>query len=205
MTVDRARTGLALALVLFVSMVAVGCGGSGSESGDRTDTTGSQAAAGRDDGDGASGSAGVAGSEVEGGADESEGDAPASTPRSKVTASTTVERGAKRVRVDLRGLHRDGKLVRLDYSVVNLGSEQIFASDVVSLISPSIELVDTAGLKRYLIVKDEEQQGLLQRPDVYLDAGAQFHGSGYFAAPPESVDAIDVVFGEHGRFRTPIA
>lgn len=96
--------------------------------------------------------------------------AVAPTERSAVTGSRRVKGSSgEALQVDVRGLHRDGKLLRLDYSVTNISPERLFVPDVLPLDNPTdIFLLDTDGLKKYLVVRDSKNEPAYQRPSLYL-------------------------------------
>ena len=111
------------------------------------------------------------------------------------------------VRLDFHGLHRDGKLLRLDYSVTSLATtgERFFVPDLVSTINVNeIVLLDTTRLKKYLVVEDSEGDRLFTPPNVYLVDGQRFEGTAYYAAPPAEVTELELVFARYGRFPTPV-
>ena len=111
------------------------------------------------------------------------------------------------VRLDFHGLHRDGKLLRLDYAITSLATtgERFFVADLVNTLSiDDIVLLDTTRLKRYLVVEDSEGQRLFSSPNVYLVDGQRFEGAAYFAAPPPEVTELELVFTTYGRYTTPV-
>ena len=132
--------------------------------------------------------------------------AVAPVERSAVTATRQVadERG-NALQVDVRGLHRDGKLLRLDFSVTNISATRLFAPDVLPPLNPAdIVLIDTTGLKKYLIVQDSQNQPVYQPPNVYLPPQAVFDGAAYFAAPPSTVTRLRLNLAGLGSFDTPV-
>lgn len=132
---------------------------------------------------------------------------PAGASRAAVTGSRTVQgkEAASGLLVELRGLHRDGKLLRMDFSVTNTSAVRLFAPDVLSPMMPSdINLLDSDGLKKYLVVKDSAGQYAFTRPSLYLLPEAVFDGTAYFAAPPAGVSTMTVNFGELGAFPTSV-
>lgn len=118
---------------------------------------------------------------------------------------TSSSKPQHKMRLDLRGLHPDGKLTRLDFTVTNLSAARLFGADFLSLLgNDALYLVDTDGLKRYMVVKDSAGQSLLTPANLYLAEGDVFEGTAYFAPLPDDVDRIDVVFEDVGRFPTPV-
>lgn len=126
--------------------------------------------------------------------------------RGEVTGSKTLRGTAGEVQVDVRGLHRDGKLLRLDYTLVNTSAAKLYAPAVLPLLPPTeVTLLDTTALKKYLVVKDSTGQYALQAPNVYLEPQGTFDGSAYFAAPPSDVTSLTLEFGKIGTFETPVS
>lgn len=126
--------------------------------------------------------------------------------RGPATGSKSVQgKDASQLLVELRRLHRDGKLMRLDYSVTNISAARLFAPDVLPTLSPTdINAVDSQGLKKYLVVKDSAGQYAFTPPRLYLVPQSVFDGTAYFAAPPTSVTTVTVNFAELGLFATPV-
>lgn len=130
----------------------------------------------------------------------------APTERSTVTGSRRVKGSSgDALQVDVRGLHRDGKLLRLDYSVTNISTERLFVPDVLPQDNlADIFLVDTEGLKKYLVVRDSNNEPAYQRPSLYLQPQGVFDGAAYFAAPPAGVEQLRLNSAALGTFDTPV-
>ena len=139
---------------------------------------------------------------------------PTSAALGPVTGTKTITGSASTartnpvsVRLDVHGLHRDGRLLRLDYSVTSLATtdERFYVPDLMNTINVNeIVLLDTTRLKKYLVVEDSEATRLFTPPNVYLVDGQRFEGAAYFAAPPADVTELELVFTTYGRFTTPI-
>lgn len=132
---------------------------------------------------------------------------PVTGTRTITGSASTARDNPVSVRLDLHGLHRDGRLLRLDYSVTSLATtdERFYVPDLVSTINVNeIVLLDTTRLKRYLVVEDSASTRLFTPPNVYLVDGQRFEGAAYFAAPPPDVTELELVFASYGRYTTPI-
>lgn len=132
--------------------------------------------------------------------------AVAPTERSTVTGSRRIKGSSgEALQVDVRGLHRDGKLLRLDYSVTNISTERLFVPDVLPPDNPTdIFLLDTDGLKKYLVVRDSKNEPAYQRPSLYLQPQGVFDGAAYFAAPPAGVERLRLNSAALGTYDTPV-
>ncbi len=132
--------------------------------------------------------------------------AVAPTERSTVTGSRRVKGSSgAALQVDVRGLHRDGKLLRLDYTVTNISPERLFVPDVMPPDNlTDIFLLDTEGLKKYLVVRDSKNEPAYQRPSLYLQPQDVFDGAAYFAAPPAGVERLRLNSAALGTFDTPV-
>lgn len=94
--------------------------------------------------------------------------------------------------------------MRLDYSVTNTSAARLCAPDLLPTLSPTdINVIDSQGLRKYLVVKDSAGQYAFTPPSLYLVPQADFDGA-YFAALPTSVTTVTVNFAELGSFATPI-
>lgn len=132
--------------------------------------------------------------------------AGAPTERSAVTGSRRVKGSSgEALQVDVRGLHRDGKLLRLEYTITNVSTERLFVPDVLPPNNPTdIVLLDTDGLKKYLVVRDSKNEPAYQPPNLYLQPQGIFDGTAYFAAPPAEVPRLRLQFAGLGTFDTPV-
>ena len=132
---------------------------------------------------------------------------PVTGTRTITGDASTARSNPVSVRLDFHGLHRDGKLLRLDYSITSLATtdERFYVPDLLNTNNVNeIVLLDTERLKRYLVVADSERQRLFTPPNVYLVDGQRFEGAAYFAAPPPEVTELELVFTKYGRYPTPV-
>jgi hypothetical protein len=146
---------------------------------------------------------------------------PATTeePATEALAQTTVESRTSKdttLEIAVRSLAVEGELAKLELSFTPHSSDpdsfetgtsidELHAAGGGSV--PLVTLVDTVNLKRYLVVRDSNDNALetdlrITRPELDATAVSQHT----FAAPPPDVTKIDVSVGDFTTFNdVPIA
>jgi hypothetical protein len=131
----------------------------------------------------------------------------ATTGPSRTIAQATFEspaaQGAK-VEIGIVELRVTGQLAQLTLSITprvpGSGSPTVY--ELPGGLDPDVSLIDNVNLKRYVVVKDSA--GTPLQPDwikVHLRNDQPNAETYMFAAPPEGVRTVDVVFGQWPPFR----
>jgi hypothetical protein len=105
-------------------------------------------------------------------------------------------------RVEVTELKRSsGDTLTLKFMIINEGSDPIafdyeFADEQMSSDISSVGgvyLIDAANKKKYLVVRDSDDNCVCSRDVAEIDAGGQASLWAKFAAPPKDVQAISVI------------
>ncbi|MWA07076.1 hypothetical protein F8568_043420 [Actinomadura sp. LD22] len=184
--------------VLIVALAALVSGCSSSDGGDKgSDATGKNVAAqGSGQGAGAPSPDGIAGG---GGA------AATGAPVATVTFDTPKFPNGK-VEVAVMSLQVRGKLailtVRLTPHLPQGSPEKTNPYELNDEIPLAPELIDTVNLRRYVVVKDNQQKEVqtddVMSPIYNEQAGVATYS---FAAPPANVQSVDVHYGHWPAFK----
>jgi hypothetical protein len=121
----------------------------------------------------------------------------------QATFDSPAAKGAK-VDIGIVELRVTGQLAQLTLSITPRvpGSDSVTVYELTGGLDPNVSLIDNINLKRYVVVKDSA--GTLLQPDwilVHLRNGQPNSETYMFAAPPEGVRTVDVVFGQWPPFR----
>lgn len=142
---------------------------------------------------------------------------PSSTSAGSVGAlatlavDTTNTGSITQYRVSVHDLRRAGPFVTLDFALTCLSatcdpsnelSRRIQSAPSASIgVASAIDLVDPAGSKEYQVVRDSQQRAdTSSLPITGLNAGDTIQVWATFPAPPASVTALDVLFGNGGSW-----
>jgi hypothetical protein len=80
-------------------------------------------------------------------------------------------------------------------------TERISLYDMFSHSDPDVALIDTANLKRYVVVRDTDQHYLRADPvETKTTNDRPVTGTYTFAAPPASTRAVDVYVNDRNLF-----
>jgi hypothetical protein len=126
-----------------------------------------------------------------------------SKPIAKATFDSAAAPGAK-VEIGVVELRVTGKLAQLTLSITPRlpGGRSPNVYELNGNSDPQVSLIDTVNLKRYVVVKDSSGKQL--QPDyifVRLRNGQPNVQTYMFAALPEGVRTVDLVFGQWPPFR----
>jgi hypothetical protein len=132
----------------------------------------------------------------------------ATTGPNKTIASATFDspaaRGTAKVEIGVVELRVTGQLAQLTLLITprvpGNGSPNVY--ELTGSLDPNVSLIDNVNLKRYVVVKDSV--GTLLQPDwigTHLRNEQPNPQTYMFAAPPETVRTVDVVFGQWTPFR----
>ncbi|MFB4319922.1 hypothetical protein [Actinomadura sp. 21ATH] len=115
---------------------------------------------------------------------------------SPIADGATLEIGIIELKVSGRLAH-----LTLVLTPRNAGSDQVSVSQLNGRSAPDVALLDTVNLKRYRVVRAGSRQ---LQPHYIFDKVRNNRPNVQtytFAAPPESVRAVDVSFGQWAPFR----
>lgn len=121
----------------------------------------------------------------------------------RATFDSLAAPGAK-IEIGIVELRVTGQLAQLTLSITPRvpGSDSPTVYELTKGLDPDVALIDNVNLKRYVVVKDSA--GTLLQPDwieVHLRNGQPNTETYMFAAPPQGVRTMDVVFGPWPPFR----
>ncbi|KAB2388841.1 hypothetical protein [Actinomadura montaniterrae] len=193
------QIGIRRGTVLIVALAALVSGCSSPDGGDKGAGEKKVAAQGSGQAAGAPSPDGIAGGGAGGGAVGS------STPVATVTFDTPKFPNGK-VEVAVMSLQVRGKLailtVRLTPHLPQGSPEKTNPYELNDEIPLAPELIDTVNLRRYVVVKDNQQKEV-QTDDVMApiyneQAGVATYS---FAAPPANVQSVDVHYGHWPAFK----
>jgi hypothetical protein len=132
----------------------------------------------------------------------------ATTGPNKTIASATYDspaaRGTAKIEIGVVELRVTGQLAQLTLLITprvpGNGSPNVY--ELTGGLDPNVSLIDNVNLKRYVVVKDSA--GTPLQPDwigTHLRNERPNAQTYMFAAPPETVRTVDVVFGQWPPFR----
>lgn len=112
------------------------------------------------------------------------------------TIIATADGETSGLRIEITELKRSsGDTVTLKFKLLNeTGDSLSYYSDLGNYDMSGIELIDAAGRKKYLVIKDSEGKCLCSAGLSTLKAGESTNLWARFPAPPAEVKVVEILF-----------